>query len=188
MKQWISQYIEAQKAAYDAIPIDQVAQLIEQFRTALKEQRQIFVFGNGGSAANASHFATDLGKSASDKMGQRFRVLSLNDNVSWLTALANDYSYADVYVGQLRNYARPGDIALGISVSGDSPNCVKAMEWAREHGLRTVALVGARGGRMAKIAEQVLVIKDTHYGRVEDTQMGICHLLCYAFIDNPPLR
>jgi D-sedoheptulose 7-phosphate isomerase len=184
MKQWIADYIRAQKAAYDAIPVDQVAQLIEELRKALKEERRIFVFGNGGSAANASHFATDLGKGASDKMGQRFRVLSLNDNVSWLTALANDYSYPDVYVGQLQNYAQPGDIAMGISVSGDSPNCVKALEWAREHGLRTVALVGARGGRMAKVAEQVLVIQDTHYGRVEDTQMGICHLLCYAFIEN----
>ena len=185
MKQWIADYISAQKAAYDAIPVEQVTRLIEELRAALKEERQIFVFGNGGSAANASHFATDLGKGASDKVGKRFRVHSLNDNVSWMTALANDYSYADVFVGRLQNYARPGDIALGISVSGDSPNCVKALEWARQHGLRTVALVGARRGRMAEVAEEVLVVKDTHYGRVEDTQMGICHLLCYAFIDNP---
>jgi len=185
MKQWIAEYIKAQKAAYDAIPVEQVVHLIEELRAALKEERQIFVFGNGGSAANASHFATDLGKSASDKVGKRFQVHSLNDNVSWLMALANDYSYADVFVGRLQNYARPGDIALGISVSGDSPNCVKALEWARAHGLRTVALVGARKGRMAEVAEEVLVVKDTHYGRVEDTQMGICHLLCYAFIDNP---
>ena len=183
MKQWITEYIRAQKAAHDSIPVEAVARVIEGLRTALKEDRQIFVFGNGGSAANASHFATDLGKGASDKLGKRFRVLSLNDNVSWMTALGNDYSYEDVFVRQLENYARPGDMVLSLSVSGNSPNCVKALAWAKDHGLRTVAMVGGKRGRMAEIAEQVLVIADTHYGRVEDAQMGICHLLCYAFME-----
>ena len=185
MNQWISDYIKRQKAAHDSIPVEAVAQLIEKLRVALKEDRQILVFGNGGSAANASHFATDLGKGSSDKVGKRFRVISLNDNVSWMTALANDYAYEDVFVGQLQNYGKPGDIAMGISVSGNSPNCVKALEWAKTHGLKTVALVGAKRGRMAEVAEQVIVITDTHYGRVEDAQMGICHLLCYAFMENP---
>jgi D-sedoheptulose 7-phosphate isomerase len=187
MNQWITDYITAQKAAHDSIPVEAVVQLVEKLRAALKEDRQIFVFGNGGSAANASHFATDLGKLASDKVGKRFRVLSLADNVGWLTALANDYAYEDVFAGQLQNYGKPGDLALGLSVSGNSPNCVKALEWARKNGLRTVALVGARRGRMAEIAEQVIVINDTHYGRVEDAQMGICHLLSYAFVENPGL-
>ena len=185
MKQWIADYLKAQRAAHDSISVDGVAELIEKLRLALKEDRQIFVFGNGGSAANSSHFATDLGKGASDKVGKRFRVLSLNDNVSWMTALANDYAYEDAFVGQLQNYGRPGDLALGISVSGNSPNCVKALDWAKKNGLRTAALVGAKRGRMADIAELVMVIADTHYGRVEDAQMGICHLLCYAFMENP---
>jgi D-sedoheptulose 7-phosphate isomerase len=185
MKQWLDDYLRTQKAALDSIPLDAVARLIETLKMALKEDRQILVFGNGGSAANASHFATDLGKGASDKVGKRFRVISLNDNVSWMTALGNDYAYADIFSGQLQNYGRAGDIAMGISVSGNSPNCVKAMEWAKAHSLRTVALVGGKGGRMAEIAEQVLMIKDTHYGRVEDAQMGICHMLCYAFIEKP---
>ena len=185
MKQWISNYLRAQKAAHDSIPVDAVAELIGRLRSALQENRQIFVFGNGGSAANASHFATDLGKGASDKMGKRFRVLSLNDNVSWMTALANDYAYEDIFVGQLQNYGQPGDLAMSLSVSGNSPNCVKALAWAKQNGLHTVALVGAKRGRMAEIAEQVIVINDTHYGRVEDAQMTICHLLCYAFMENP---
>jgi len=183
MKQWITDYIRAQKAAHDSIPVEAVARVIEDLRGALNADRQIFVFGNGGSAANASHFATDLGKGASDKLGKRFRVLSLNDNVSWITALGNDYAYEDVFVRQLENYARPGDIALSLSVSGNSPNCVKALSWAKAHGLRTIAMVGGKRGRMAEIADQVLVIADTHYGRVEDAQMGICHLLCYAFME-----
>jgi D-sedoheptulose 7-phosphate isomerase len=185
MNEWIRHYLQAQKAALDSIPVPAVAQLIHTLRSALDQGRQVFVFGNGGSAANGSHFATDLGKGASDKLGRRFRVLSLNDNVSWLTALANDYAYEDVFVGQLQNYGQAGDVALSLSVSGNSPNCVKALQWARDHGLRTIALVGAKRGRMAEIAEQVIVIQDTHYGRVEDAQMGICHLLCYAFMENP---
>jgi D-sedoheptulose 7-phosphate isomerase len=187
MNQWIADYIRAQKAAHDSIPVEAVAELIEKLRGALKEARHIFVFGNGGSASNSSHFATDLGKGASDKAGKRFRVLSLTDNVSWMTALGNDYAYEDIFVGQLQNYGRAGDLALGISVSGNSPNCVKALEWAKKNGLHTVALVGAKRGRMADIAEQVIVINDTHYGRVEDAQMGICHMLCYAFMENPQL-
>jgi D-sedoheptulose 7-phosphate isomerase len=187
MKQWISDYLKAQKAALDSIPPGSVERLIHLLGAALKEDRQIFVFGNGGSAANASHFATDLGKGASDKVGRRFRVLSLNDNVSWLTALGNDYAYDEVFVGQLRNYGHPGDIAMGLSVSGDSPNCVKALEWAKANGLRTVALVGGKRGRMAEIAEEAVIINDTHYGRAEDAQMGICHLLCYAFMEQPNL-
>ena len=125
MKQWISDYLRAQKAAHDSIPMEAVAELVDRLRTALQENRQVFVFGNGGSAANASHFATDLGKGASDKAGRRFRILSLNDNVSWMTALANDYAYEEIFVGQLQNYGQPGDLALGLSVSGSSPNCVK---------------------------------------------------------------
>jgi D-sedoheptulose 7-phosphate isomerase len=185
VKQWLSNYLRAQKNAHDSIPVDAVAELIGRLRSALRENRQIFVFGNGGSAANCSHFATDLGKGASDKMGKRFRVLSLNDNVSWMTALANDYAYEDIFVGQLQNYGQPGDLAMSLSVSGNSPNCVKALAWAKQHGLHTVALVGAKRGRMAEIAEQVIVINDTHYGRVEDAQMTICHLLCYAFMEHP---
>src|SRR5712672_204385 len=185
MKQWIVDYIRVQKAAHDSISIDGGAELIGKFGDALKEDRQILVFGNGGSAANSSHFATDLGKGASDKVGKRFRILSLNDNVSWMTALSNDYSYEEVFVGQLQNYGKPGDIALSISVSGNSPNCVKALDWAKKNGLKTIALAGAKRGRTAEIADHVVVIGDTHYGRVEDVQMNICHLLCYAFMENP---
>jgi D-sedoheptulose 7-phosphate isomerase len=185
MNQWIRQYIELQKAAQDSIPREQVGAVIRLLRQALTEDRQVFVFGNGGSAANASHFATDLGKGSSDKLGKRFRIISLTDNVAWITALGNDYAYEDIFVRQLENYGRAGDLAIGISVSGNSPNCVKALRWAKEKGLRTVAMVGAKRGAMAEIAEQVLMINDTHYGRVEDAQMGICHLLCYAFMEMP---
>src|SRR5689334_23171290 len=105
MKEWISQYIQEQKAALDSIPVEGVSEIIETFRDALKKDRQIFIFGNGGSASNSSHFITDLGKGASDKLNSRFRCLSLNDNISWITALGNDYSYEDVFQRQLQNFA-----------------------------------------------------------------------------------
>lgn len=121
-------------------------------------------------------------------MGAPFRVLSLNDNTAWMTAIGNDYAYEDVFVRQLQNHARSGDVALCLSVSGCSPNLVKAMTWARDHGLTTVALVGDRRGRLADLASFVLVVPDSHYGRVEDAQMTLCHLLAYAFIERivPP--
>ena len=182
---WIDRYRESQRAATEAIPTDLVAKLLDRLRRALAEDRQVFVFGNGGSAANASHFATDLGKGSSDKLGRRFRVMSLNDNVSWMTALGNDYAYEDVYVRQLMNYARPDDLVLALSVSGNSPNVVKAVQWAKEHGLWTAALVGKKGGKLADAADLAIVIPSEHYGRVEDAHMTICHMLCYAFIENP---
>jgi D-sedoheptulose 7-phosphate isomerase len=185
MKDWIAGYLAAQKTAVDSIPADAVARMIETIQKALREDRQIFAFGNGGSAANASHFATDLGKGSSDKVGKRFRVMSLNDNVSWMTALGNDYAYEDIFVRQLENYARPGDVVLALSVSGNSPNVVKALEWAATHGLATLALVGKKRGRAAQFAQQSIVIDSDHFGRVEDCHMHICHMLCYGFMENP---
>src|SRR5258708_18203414 len=98
MNDWIANYIAAQKAALDSIPVEKVARLIATLQEALRKDRQIFVFGNGGSAAHASHFVTDLGKGASGKLeGRRFLCLSLNDNVGWLAALGDDYYYEQVY-------------------------------------------------------------------------------------------
>ncbi len=177
-------YLDQQKAVYDTIPTDRVEQLINLIKTCWEEDRQLFGFGNGGSAASVSHFMTDLGKGASDKMGRRFRCLSLNENMAWLTALGNDYAYEDVYLRQLQNYARPGDLVLTLSVSGNSPNLVKAVQWANNNGLTTIALVGGKRGQLAELAHESIVIEDTHYGRVEDAHMTICHMLCYGFMES----
>jgi D-sedoheptulose 7-phosphate isomerase len=187
MKTWITQYIAAQHAALDSISRPALENLTLALQTVWREDRQVFAIGNGGSASNASHFATDLGKGASDTLGKRFRILSLTDNVSWITALGNDYSYDEIYSRQLENYARPGDLVIAISVSGNSPNLVKAVEWANQHGLETAALVGAKRGRLAEISKHVLITEDTHYGRVEDVQMHLLHMLCYAFMELPEL-
>ena len=187
MHDWINHYIAKQKAALDSIPPDAVAQLIETLRKAWREDRQNFVFGNGGSAANASHFVTDMGKGASDKLQRRFRIMSINDNTPWITALGNDYAYDQIFVKQLMNFARPGDVLLTMSVSGNSPNLVKALEWGSQNQLHTIALVGAKRGRLADLAHQTVVIASDHYGRVEDAHMTICHLLAYAFMELPAI-
>jgi D-sedoheptulose 7-phosphate isomerase len=183
VRDWISDYIRQQKAALDSIPVETVSEIISAFKSALTEDRQIFIFGNGGSASNSSHFITDLGKGASDKLPSRFRCLSLNDNISWITALGNDYSYEDIFLRQLQNFARPGDIVMTLSVSGNSPNLVKAIDWAVNNGMFTIALVGAKRGKLAQLAQKVIVVNSEHYGRVEDAHMGICHMICYAFME-----
>jgi len=188
MRNYVEKYIKDHKAVTDSIPAGAVAQAIEKFREALKEDKQIFIFGNGGSATNASHFVTDLGKSSSDKTYRRFRCLSLNDNVGWITAIGNDYSYDDIFKRQLENYAKPGDLVMVLSVSGSSPNLVTALEWCKETNVYTIALVGSKKGKLADLADQLIVIDSEHYGRVEDAQMTICHMICYAFVENEELQ
>lgn len=182
MDSFFSDYLESQKKALDSIPLDRIHSILEILTKAHQKQKNIFVFGNGGSAANASHFATDLGKGASDKVGI-FKVLSLNDNTAWMTAIGNDYSYDDVFLRQLMNYAKAGDVILTMSVSGNSPNLVKAFNWARENDISTIALVGGKKGKLAEIADEVAVIDSEHYGRVEDCHMTIAHMLCYYFME-----
>lgn len=128
---------------------------IDALESACRDGRQVFVVGNGGSAANASHFAQDLAKGAMPDFehGRRFRVLSLTDNVSFLTALANDIGYERVFDLQLRQFARPGDVLVTISVSGDSPNVLRAAEYAREIGMATIAFTGFTGGALLKLAD-----------------------------------
>ena len=187
MTDWISAYLAAQQKALASLQPETLSPLIATLQEAYKNDAQIFVIGNGGSAANASHFAVDLGKGASDVLPRRFRVMSLTDNTAWITALGNDYSYEDIFVRQLMNYARPGDVLIGISVSGNSPNCVRAFDWAKATGIKTMALVGSKRGQMGELADQLVVIPDGHYGRVEDVQMNILHLLAYAFWEKPEL-
>jgi D-sedoheptulose 7-phosphate isomerase len=184
MEAYLSQYIKSQKETLDTIPLYQVAELIQLFIKAWKEDRKIFVFGNGGSGTNSSHFVTDLGKGASDALPKPFHCLSINDNTPWMTALGNDYDFSEVFSRQVNNFAVAGDILFAMSVSGNSPNVVKAIEWGKKHGVYTIALVGGKRGKLAELADFVVVINSTHYGRVEDAHMAICHMICYAFIEH----
>jgi D-sedoheptulose 7-phosphate isomerase len=185
LDRWITDYVAAQARAIDSVPVAAIRGVAELVQRAGAEGRRIFVCGNGGNASNAAHFATDLGKSASARAPRPFKVLSLADNVSWMTAIGNDFSFDDLFVRQLENHAEPGDVLILSSVSGSSPNIVAAARWAREHGLVTIALVGGKRGSVAPLADHLLVVEDPHYGRVEDAQMNILHMICYAIIELP---
>jgi D-sedoheptulose 7-phosphate isomerase len=180
---WIDAYITAQDRAIRSVDPGIIAALIEKVRRAGREGRRIFVCGNGGNAANAAHFTTDLGKNASAAAPRPFKVLSLTDNSAWMTAIGNDFSFDDVFVRQLANHAERGDLLIVSSVSGGSPNLVAACRWAREHGLETIGLVGGRRGPVAELVDQLLVVEDQHYGRVEDAQMNVLHMICYAICE-----
>ena len=180
-------YIRSLNQTLNKLPLAEINDIIKVLVRANKEDKQIFVFGNGGSASTSSHFITDLGKGASGNLLKRFRCSSLNENTAWITAIGNDSSYEDVFLSQLKNYAQPGDVAITLSVSGSSPSLVKAFKWARAKGLETVALVGGKRGELATIAEHIIVIDSEHYGIVEDSHMVISHLLSYAFMEHPEM-
>ena len=170
-------------AALDTVDLGRVEELIGVFRKARDEDRQIFVFGNGGSAATANHFACDIVKGASYGRAKRFRILALSEQVPTLTAYANDVGYESVFVEPLRNFARPGDIAIAISGSGNSENVVRAIAYANSIGCYTVGLSGITGGRLRPSVDLSLHVADDHMGRVEDAHFFICHMVCYHFMD-----
>ena len=132
------------------IDYPKVAALTEKLHEAYREDRRVFLFGNGGSAACASHFAEDLAKGTvlDLERQKRLRVMSLTDCTPFITALGNDCGYQTIFKEQLRTHGEPGDIALGISGSGNSPNVLSAIEWARENGLYTVGMTGFDGGKL----------------------------------------
>lgn len=169
--------------AIERIDLAKVNRAIEWFREARDEGRRIFVCGNGGSAATASHFACDMLKGASYGRPARFRILALTDSVATLTAYANDVGYDVVFVEQMRNFAEPGDLFLGISGSGNSPNVLRAIEYANSVGCRTLALTGRDGGKLGPLAQLNIQVEVPHMGRIEEAHMIVCHMICYYFMD-----
>jgi D-sedoheptulose 7-phosphate isomerase len=181
MSSYASEYKEQLLRAIETIPLDRVEQAIEWLKQARARDRAIFVCGNGGSAATASHFACDMVKGASYNRPKRFRIQALTDSLATLTA--NDVSYECVFVEQLKNFAQPGDVLVAISGSGNSPNVLRAVEYANSAGLQTIGLTGRDGGQLGRLAQLDINVADPHMGRIEDGHMIIAHMLCYYFMD-----
>ena len=160
-----------------------VGQVIEWFREARREGRHIFVCGNGGSAVTATHFACDINKGASYSRDLRFKMIALTDSLATLTAYSNDVGYECVFAEQLKNFAGPGDIVMAISGSGNSPNVLRAVEYANSIGCKTVALTGRDGGKLGPLANVNIRVPVRHMGRIEDAHMVICHMIGYYFMD-----
>lgn len=172
-------------SALAAVDMHRVRLAVEWLRQARDGDRQVFICGNGGSAATASHLACDLVKGASHGRRRRFRVMALTDSTPTLTAYANDVGYDRVFVEHLRNFARSGDLLIAISGSGRSPNVIAGVEYANRAGCRTIGLTGRDGGDLGRLARLHLHVPEPHMGRIEDVHMVLCHMLAYAFTDAP---
>lgn len=160
------------------LPYAEIEAVALQLELAYLEGRTVFLFGNGGSAALASHFACDLGKgTAVEDNDKRFRVLSLTDNMPLLTAWANDSSYEMVFAEQLRNFVQSGDIAFAISGSGSSPNVLRGLEAARRSGAINIGLTGFQGGKMRELCDLCIVIPSDNMQTIEDFHLGVAHAL-----------
>jgi|SRR5579863_4244665 len=166
-----------------SIDTARVAEAIQWMSGARDAGRSIFVAGNGGSAATAAHFVCDMVKGASFPGPARFRIVALGQNGPTLTAYANDLTYADALVEELKNFAQAGDVYMAISGSGNSPNVVRAMEYANSIGCRTLAVTGRDGGKLGALAELNIHVPEPHMGRIEDAHHIICHMICYSFIE-----
>ncbi len=148
-----------------------------------RARKQLFIIGNGGSAATASHMMNDLNKFTRVGGQHRFRCIALTDNVPWMTAVGNDQSYADIFVEQLMNLLQPGDTVLAISASGNSPNIVKAVEYAQANGARVIGFTGRPGGKLAQLADLKVVIPSDRIGQQEDGHMILNHVLSLALLE-----
>ncbi len=179
-KQFTKDYLQELQKTLNVMEPD-FLEKIEEFASILldarAQRRTIFILGNGGSASTASHFASDLSKGTIVRDFPRFKVMALTDNVPTMLAWGNDASYDDIFVEQLKNLMEPGDIVIGISGSGNSPNVIKALDYANSHQAVTIGLSGYDGGKLLKTARHNLHVPSFYMQRVEDIHLIIEHLL-----------
>jgi D-sedoheptulose 7-phosphate isomerase len=170
------QYFEELQRVVAAISHDSIDQMADALVRAYEAGRVVYTFGNGGSAALASHLACDLGKgTAYCNGGKRFRALALTDNIPTLTAWANDSGYEDVFSEQLRNFVQPEDVAFAISGSGNSKNVLNALHVARQAGATTLGISGFQGGQMKSLCDICMVVPSNNLQIVEDMHLATAH-------------
>jgi len=178
-----ARYLSELKAVVENLPLEAAKRAADILYRAYQTGHMVFTFGNGGSAALASHLAADLGKSthfpgpASIQQSKRMKILSLADNVPMLTAWGNDTSYENIFAGQMENFIQAGDVAFGISGSGNSPNVLRALELARKVGATTVGLTGCGGGKMKDLLDCPIIVPSNNMQHVEDAHLILAHLI-----------
>ena len=170
-------YFELLSRSIEKLPFAQVDAVADVLMRAYETDHTTFVFGNGGSAALASHLACDLGKGTVNGTNKRFRAMALTDNVPLMTAWANDSNYEDIFAEQLANFAMAGDLAFAISGSGNSANVLKALKLAKQTGLVTAGLTGFAGGHMRALCEACIIVPCDNMQIIEDLHLCICHSL-----------
>jgi len=180
VKEYYSRYLNFISNLCSTIDLDEIDKVIDIFLQARKEEKTIFFIGNGGSAATCSHFSEDLSLGTYSKEIKPFKTISLTDNTPYITALGNDIGYDNAFIGQLRCLLSKGDVVVGISGSGNSPNLIKALEYANSKGATTIGILGFDGGEMKELCKHNLVVKTKKgmYGPVEDMHLIIVHIIC----------
>jgi D-sedoheptulose 7-phosphate isomerase len=157
------------------IPCSVIDDIVETLQAAYADGRSVYLYGNGGSAALASHVACDLGKGTAVNGNRRFRVLSLTDNVPLMTAWANDADFQEVFAEQLRHFIQPRDISFAISCSGNSPNVLNALRLSRENHGVNIGLTGFQGGDMKDLCDVCLIVPSDNMQLIEDLHLAIMH-------------
>ncbi len=176
-KDFVLSYLEGLRACYEELSVERLEDVMNILTAAYAEGRKILIFGNGGSASTASHMACDLGKGTSVPNQRRVRVVSLTDNMAAVSAWANDASYDVVFEEQLANLLDAGDVVIGISASGNSPNVLRAIEYAKRHGAITIGFAGFGGGKLKGMVDVDLTVSSRNYGQVEDLHLSLNHIL-----------
>ncbi len=183
----MEEYIKEVKRAIEKIESDKIKRISEILERAYKNDKSIFIIGNGGSAATASHFACDLGKGTLDKHydfhKKRFKAYSLTDNVALMTAYGNDLDYDHIFVQQLKNLIEKGDILIAITGSGHSRNILNAIELANRSGATTIGFLGMDGGKAKEITDYNVIIQSKDYGVIEDLHLMLVHMICKSLKD-----
>ncbi|HEY6766466.1 MAG TPA: SIS domain-containing protein [Candidatus Sulfotelmatobacter sp.] len=174
-------YLQEVSETLKRLPFVQIDRMTDLLWNAYQENRAVYLFGNGGSAALASHCACDLGKGTVVEDRRRFRVMALTDNVPLMTAWANDARYEDIFAEQLRSFLQPDDVSFAISASGNSPNVLHALGAAREMGAFTVGLTGNQGGKMKSLCDLCVVAPSENMQVIEDVHLSVTHSIFTCF-------
>lgn len=184
MKKFIDSYLDDLGNLMDLLETDNIAKAIEMLKEAHKAKRKVFVLGNGGSAATANHFVCDLGKNAIKDDENRFKIISLSDNICSITAYGNDISYDSVFAEQLKNLIEHKDLLICVSASGNSPNVLKAVEYARKKEAAIIGITGFDGGKLKELSDININVCSSSYEKVEDMHLIIMHIFVYWFKQN----
>ncbi len=179
MKSLVDYTLEV-KYTLDRLALELVEEVVDCLHQARMNGQQVFVMGNGGSAATATHLACDLGKNTVSPHAPRFRAIALTDNMAVFSAIGNDLGYENVFAEQLANLIRPGDIVIAISASGNSPNVLKAVKLAKAHNARTIGWSGYEGGKLASLVDIPVVVPNFCIEQIEDIHMMLGHMVTMA--------
>ncbi len=177
----VADYVTRLQAELARVDQDEIRQMADLVYEAWENDKFVYIFGNGGSGTTATHMSEDLGKSSlrekdlHDETKKRLKVMSLTDNLGWIMAVGNDLAYDQIFVQQLMNYGREGDVVLAISGSGNSPNVLNAVDWANRHGLKTFGLTGFSGGKLRTMAHSGLHVPLNDMGMVESIHLCLFH-------------